>query len=350
MPTIMKAISYFSYLSLIPLASAIDPSPIGPRQWSTVGISRKTGTSGPWDIPSEDWAYIMSEPDFERVFPINGHNVSSADGLDTIDGWTVTLSVRTEIPADDVIEISGPGADFAGSLVRLNPPESLVEQAQGESSTISLLDPKWRLCVATYQFTSLEDRLAVTMDDGSCSNIFSDECLRAMGQQRMIPSNPYVGCDLPSWPSECDSIYGSGSSRPLTGRYSTWDDDDIEWLSGSHIVSVATDTFPRGDRNATIDLVTRYTDLVVVSWLHNTTDSGNTTFSQSVVCPKALNTTDNDQDSGSDGDNSGNGGDGDGGGNGDGDGEAEGDGGNAGASLSVSLTACLLGLLMSLAL
>jgi hypothetical protein len=195
--------------------------------------------------------------------------------------------------------------------------------------------------VSSFSFTPLQKRDDIATDDGSCRSVFSDECIRALEQRRNTAAYE-VGCTVANVPAECD-YEGTGAVIPLSGRYSTWDGedvDDIDWLSGSQLASVATDTYPRGDdRNRTIDRVTRYTDFMVISWVRNATDSSQVVVSQSLVCPKALNAIGGENDLSGDNDGDGNGND-----------DEDDDGGNAGANMSASLTACVLGVLMALVL
>lgn len=320
-------------------------SPIGPRQWNTQDVSQ-TYQSSPWRITDEDWASLMAKPDLERVFPIEGHNISAPDDEDTIDGWTISLSVRTEMPADEYIDVEDSDATFSGSLVRLNPPSSIAELAQvdlAKNGSFSILDPSWHVCYSVFNFFPLEKREKITTDDGSCRSVFSDECIRAIETSRNTSGFNDNSCAVPSIPDECDHD-GIGASNRISGTFSTLE-GDVEWLDGSQIRSVATDGRSRGDNETeAIDRVTRHTDFIIVSWIHNTTETTRRVVSQSIVCPKALNASDfegeNEDDAGGEGNEAD---------NDDGDSNEEGDGNgeSAGSSLSAPLAACLFGALVS---
>ncbi|TKW53729.1 hypothetical protein CTA1_1008 [Colletotrichum tanaceti] len=163
------------------------------------------GNLGPYAIDADVWASYFDDDDdddgetpaYSAYYPLVGPNVSEPYPGSLVDGWSVSVAVRDNIPLTNasLLRLAGGASDrdkfIAGVRVTLNPPAALLEdEDEGDDDDESketranwAMDPSWRLCYSHLTFPSTQSgatQARLADDDGSCSSLWNETCLAAI--------------------------------------------------------------------------------------------------------------------------------------------------------------------------
>lgn len=308
---------------------SLGASLIGVR--AQAGVETAAGSFAPWDIGTEEWPQLMAKPDLQGIWPIRGFNVSRDEFHEPNLDWALTLSVKKAIPANGTLGNNLGNSTFAGAMYRLEAPNDLVQEAlddleqtkdeQDDDNDLEISAQPWSVCQTRYTFTFLDNRTALNGDDGSCSNIFSESCRRAIEDDFNVTyayDEEYRNlgaCRIRNMPSECN-FRGGGSHIHTFHSLSWWEDElgqekakDIDWLRGTELMSAATTSRFRDVEEVNVERVTRGVDFFVIRFAFEeekaSGDGVNVRIASRLVCPQGLNATSGEgHDDGGDGDES----------------------------------------------
>jgi hypothetical protein len=281
------------------------------------GVDTAAGSFAPWDIETEDWPQLMTKPDLQGIWPIRGFNVSRDDFHEPNLDWALTLSVKKAIPANGTLGDNLGNSTFAGAMYRIEPPEALIQAALGsleqngneedDDNDFEISAEPWSVCQTRYTFTLSDNRTTLEGDNGSCSNIFSESCRRAIEDDFNVTyayDEEYRNlgaCRIRNMPRECN-FRGGGSHIHTFHSLSRWEDEigeekakDIDWLRGTELMSAATTSRFRDPEEVNVERVTGGVDFFVIRFAFEeekaSGDGVNVRVASRLVCPQGLNAT-----------------------------------------------------------
>lgn len=224
----------------------------------------------PLGLSEDKWPLVLTNPSKEGVVKIDGFDISKKYPGESIDGWTVSVSLKSDIETKDVVpDPSGPY--FNAAALRLNPPEDLVKDALYSDNKTFTAHESWMIKVHRITLQDDANRTALANDDGSCSNLLSEECVKAWEASpgKNWTSTPAITRNVPQ---ECKFPL-SAVGMPVAGRYENWsdsiaDDDaakDIDWYKGSELISVGSRPSLERDE-ALLERISTQWDMIFIIW------------------------------------------------------------------------------------
>lgn len=158
----MKSTLALSSAALLALAKADGPYTLG---------------SGADDVSPEAWASVAESANLTSSQTLTGRDVSSEFPGSSADGWTVSLAVRDNLPAED-------GDDVLTAT-------TLTLTAAGEESSI---DDSWMVCAHVFPvMTSSNPGFAAEVP--GCDGLVAAECVDDLAKQ----GRRKLGEGCPSW-------------------------------------------------------------------------------------------------------------------------------------------------------
>ncbi|KAI8720144.1 hypothetical protein NCS52_00459100 [Fusarium sp. LHS14.1] len=242
---------------------------------------RALRASAPGNVSDEDWPSLMADYDLIRRWPI---------------------------PAKDVITNDDTDAVFAGSMIRLEPPSALVDDAV-ERQGFYTPHLSWRVSLG-YYFLNRNSRFSgyelerLMSGNGSCEATFNDTCLDALENSPTWNGREWeIG--NPRDPPECKFTVDM-TSILAAENYTWWSDEidkekaeNITWLGGTEFVSFVSplntpDQYGLGVRDASYSA-----DMVLVTWGYAKNRSSESYYEtekarqpvSELVCMRGLNNT-----------------------------------------------------------
>lgn len=158
----MKSTLALSSAALLALAKADGPYTLG---------------SGADDVSSEAWASVAESANLTSSQTFTGRDVSSEFPGSSADGWTVSLAVRDNLPAED-------GDDVLTAT-------TLTLTAADEESSI---DDSWRVCAHVFPVLSSSNPGFASEVPG-CDGLVATECVDDLAKQ----GRGKFGEGCPSW-------------------------------------------------------------------------------------------------------------------------------------------------------
>lgn len=237
---------------------------------SNDGMSSSTSNRVPsLGLSEEKWPLVLTNPSKEGVVKIDGLDISKKYPGESIDGWTVSVSLKSDIETKDVVPDSS-GPYFNAAALRLNPPGDLMKDALNSDSKTFNAHESWKIMVHRITLQTDGNRTALANDDGSCSTVLSEECVKAWEASpgKNWTSTPAITRTVPR---EC-KLSLSAVGMPVAGRYENWSDSiaddaakDIDWYKGSELVSVGSRPSLEGDE-ALLERISTQWDMIFIIW------------------------------------------------------------------------------------
>lgn len=249
--------------------------------------SSVTNSAPPQGIAEDKWPLLMVKPDKKGTYSLEGFDISKKYPGESLDGWTVSVSLKSDIEAKDIIPDRSDEYFNAISL-RLSPPEDLVKDGLKSKSKAFTPHDSWNVKATRISLRQPENRTALAGDDGSCKTLLSESCISAWEE---AAGKNWESDDAftDGIPNEC-RLYYVGEENPAAQRYENWsesiNDDsakDIDWYKGSELQSVASKPADKGDKEL-LDYVSAYWDMVIIVWGY---DSSKLEESDNKPAPKA---------------------------------------------------------------
>jgi hypothetical protein len=128
---------------------------------------------GPFGVPDSRYNELLDAPNATSQYPLSGRNISAPyPGSGPIDGWSWTVSVVADIPVSlsnsTTVDSYPSNYTFTGSRVVLQAPTGPAAAAH----------ESWFVCVVNWDIDLSKYPSKLRTDDGSCSSVLSDQCIR----------------------------------------------------------------------------------------------------------------------------------------------------------------------------
>ena len=155
------------------------------------------------------WEAAEASPNASSRIQIPGYNISAKYPGDSIDGWTLSISVAAEVALTHASR-----HNFTGTTIRWSPPKSLIKR---RDSGKSIGDDSWGMCALVIVSGKLHSGKGDV--NSTCSGVVSDSCLGWLTSyaKRSGPCNDIF--DVDEW---CRDSVGADSHNWLEIPISEW--------------------------------------------------------------------------------------------------------------------------------
>ncbi|KAM7220094.1 hypothetical protein V8F06_004422 [Rhypophila decipiens] len=173
-------------------------------------------------VPNEEFVASLNKPNATSRYPIDGFDVTQRypfnEAADSIDGWYLEFnaSIMSAANSEDDMFLPKDGYVAGASLKVVPPPELALEAGGG----IKGVDKSWHVCLTEIYYDQLPKETIERgkTDDGSCFQMFGEECAQALLSAYSTAAssigsnsadfNTFTGCAAPkNPPPACDGVF-----------------------------------------------------------------------------------------------------------------------------------------------